>query len=181
MTGFYVAACVVALLGALFDSKGGRIPDWLTLPAIAGGVLAHFVFAKTQGLPNEGAAIEAGLSLAGIAVCSFVPLILFRQSAIGGGDVKLFAALGSILQVRVGIEAETYAFFAAAFLAPARLAFEGKLWSTIKSAGLLSVNVFMPKGKQYAVSTEAMSWFKLGPSIFVGTLVAAYLNWREPG
>jgi hypothetical protein len=38
-----------------------------------------------------------------------------------------------------------YGFFAAALIAPARLAYEGKLIATVKNASTILVNMFMPK------------------------------------
>ena len=46
----------VSLSAAVIDSRTGRIPNWLTLPAIAVGLVSHGVFQGAFGL---------GLSLCG--------------------------------------------------------------------------------------------------------------------
>jgi prepilin peptidase CpaA len=172
-----VVACVFAAVAAFSDVRTGEIPNYVTLTGLLGAPILHFgrfVLAH-QGMENS--LQEAGFSVCGAAVCSVVPLILFRQAAIGGGDVKLLAALGAILQVRVGVEAQMCGIFAGALLAPAKLAYEGKLFATIKSSASILANLFLPKSRQRPVNESAFSWFRLGPAILLGTLLTAYLYW----
>jgi prepilin peptidase CpaA len=107
-------------------------------------------------------------------------MMLYSKDAIGGGDVKLFAALGALCRPMIGVEAEMYGFFAAALIAPARLAYDGKLFRTLKNAALLMVNPFLPKDKKHAIEQEMMTWFRMGPAIFVGMVITAFLHWRQP-
>lgn len=173
----FVVALVVAAVGAVLDWRKGEIPNWLTLPAIAMAPLLHVArFVAAKGA-MEPALYEGVYSFGGAALCAVVPLLLFRQSAIGGGDVKLFVALGAILQPVLGVEAQMYGFFAGAILAPARLAYEGKLFATLKNSFTIGANLFLPKAKQRSVDATALSWFRLGPAIFVGALLVAYLHW----
>jgi prepilin peptidase CpaA len=106
-----------------------------------------------------------------------VPALLYRQSAIGGGDLKLFVALGALFQPVLGVEAQMYGFFAGAILAPAKLAYEGKLLSTLKNALTIGANIFLPKTKQRTVDATALTWFRLGPAILLGVLLTVYLHW----
>jgi prepilin peptidase CpaA len=110
-------------------------------------------------------------------VTAIVPLILYRQNAIGGGDLKLLAALGAICQPSSGLELEMYGFLSAIVVAPARLAYEGKLFRTLKNTFNLLLNPVLPKEKQRAVEPEAMTWFKLGPCIFIGVAVTTAFHW----
>ena len=95
----------------------------------------------------------------------------------GGGDVKLLVALGAWLNPVVGIEAEMYGFFAAALLAPARLAYEGKLLATLKNAAVIGTNLFLPAAKQRSIDATVLSWFRLGPAVALGVALACYLHW----
>lgn len=178
MLAFLVAAVLVAGLAAFSDWRSGMIPDKLTLPALFGAPVAYLVRGVVTHAGTDAAVTEAGWSLGGALVCALIPLFLYRQSAIGFGDVKLFAALGALLQPMIGLEAQTYGFVAAALLAPARLAYEGKLLGTLKNTLALLVNPFMPKAKRRTIDQEMMSWFRLGPAIFVGTVLAALMHWR---
>jgi len=179
MLGFLVAAIVVTFIAAIADLRTGEIPQWLTLGGIAAGTLAHVVYAAALGANGTAAVTEGGWSLLGVLACAFVPLMLYRQDAIGGGDVKLLGALGAILHPRLGFEAEVYAFFSAALMFPGRLAYEGKLFRTLKNTALLAVNPMLPKAKRRAIEPTLMTWFRFGPAIFLGTVLTTYLHWRK--
>jgi prepilin peptidase CpaA len=173
---FFVAIAVAAI-GAVLDWRHGEIPHWLTLPAMAIAPFVHVTRYRFANETMETSLYEGGYSLGGAALCAVVPLLLFRQSALGGGDAKLFVALGAILQPMLGVEAQMYGFFAGAILAPAKLAYEGKLLSTIKNTFTILANFFLPKSRQQSVDAAALSSFRLGPAIFLGVVLTAYLHW----
>jgi prepilin peptidase CpaA len=180
MKGFLIAAMAVAAVAAFTDWRKGEIPNWLTVPALFIAPFAHVVYLSALGAPREVALTEGGYSIAGALATAFVPFILWRQSAIGPGDLKLLAALGAILKPGIGVEAEMYAFLLATLIAPARLAYQGKLLQTLKNAGTITLNFFRPKDKKKPVDQEALSWFRMGPAIFVGTAAASFLHWIAP-
>lgn len=172
-----LVALAVAAIGAIFDWRKGTIPNWLTLPVLFLAPLFHVARFVSATERLEVAIYEGAFSLGGAALCAVVPLLLFRQSAIGGGDVKLFIALGAVLQPVLGVESQMYGFFSGAILAPARLAYEGKLLATIRNAFSIGTNFFLPKTRQREVDATALSWFRLGPAIFLGVVLTAYLHW----
>jgi hypothetical protein len=77
------------------------------------------------------------------------------------------------------LEAELYAFFTAGILAPARLAYEGKLFATLRNTLVVASNPFLPKAKQKKLDPALLTWFRFGPSIFIGALLTAIINWRN--
>jgi len=82
-SGRLVLGCILLLsLGAgIWDWKVRRIPNWLCLSgAVAGFLLNDFRFA-----------------IAGFGLALAIHLPLYALRAIGGGDVKLMAALGALL------------------------------------------------------------------------------------
>lgn len=174
---FFLAAILVTGLAAWFDWRTGEIPNWLTLGALGAGLLGHAIAGGLRGGWSE-AGKSLLFSLAGMGVCAFVPFLLFRSGAIGGGDVKLLAALGALLRPMVGIEAELYSFIVAALYAPARLAYEGKLLKTLGNTVLLTKNVFVPKQKRQEIPREMMAELRFAPSVFVATIVTVVLHWR---
>jgi prepilin peptidase CpaA len=180
MVPFLVAAVVVALVAAYTDWKTGEIPNWLTFGTLGVAPIAHVARAMSTGVGSKAALMEGAFSIGGALLCGLVPMMLYSKDAIGGGDVKLFAALGALCRPMIGIEAEMYGFFAAALIAPARLAYEGKLFRTLKNAALLIVNPFLPKARKHAIEQEMMTWFRMGPAIFVGVVITAVLHWRSP-
>lgn len=178
MLPFLVAAVVVSGISAWTDWRTGNIPNWLTFGTLALAPFAHAAVGLARHATLTEASANAGYSLVGGIVCGALPLLLYQRGGIGGGDVKLFAALGALLRTMVGVEAELYCFLAAALIAPAHLAYEGKLFVTLKNAALMVVNPFMPAEKKRVVEQEAMSWIRLGPAIFLGTVLTAALYWR---
>lgn len=179
MIYFLVAAAVIAAIAAAYDLRTGEMPNWVTLLPLLAAPFAHFAVAVGMHQKMASAAHEGVGSLLGAIACSFVPGVLYRQDAIGGGDVKLLAAVGALLQWRLGLEAEMYSFFAAGLTAPAFLAYEGKLFRTIKNTALLAVNPLLPKKKRRQVEPALLTWFRFGPAIFIGTALTAYMNWRR--
>ena len=187
---FLVAAVVVSGIGGFFDVKTGKdpetgerkegeIPNWLTLGSLALAPLVHLVVGFKVGGMRVGLE-AAGISVLGALLCAIVPFLLFRVGAGGGGDLKLFAAIGAICRPVVGIEAQFYAFLAAALIAPARLAWEGKLGKVLGNSMWLALNPLLPEKKRREIKPETLTWFRLGPAIFAGTLAAAFLHWQLP-
>jgi prepilin peptidase CpaA len=164
---------VVTGIGAVTDYRTGHIPNWLTLPVIGLAPVAHLAL-------GGGRALIA--SLLGLFVCGLVPYLLFRKGAMQGGDVKMFAAIGALVGLKLGIEAELLSFIVAAVLSLAALAWRGKLWRTLAGSFFLAANPVLPKSWRREVEPEAMSRFRLGISIFGGTCIALALRhpylWR---
>ena len=173
----FIAAIVVAAIAAVSDWRRGEIPSWLTYGALALGPMLHVGRMVVAHETMDAALTEGGFSIVGALVCALVPALLYKQGAIGGGDVKLLAALGALLQTMFGVEAQMYGFFSAALIAPARLAYDGKLIATLKSSLTILANLFLPKTRQRHVEETALSWFRLGPAVFFGVALTAYLHW----
>jgi prepilin peptidase CpaA len=159
----YGIATTIAAVAAVTDWRTGRIPNWLTLPFLLIGPAMH---AGARGI--EGAA----LSILGIVACAAVPYLLFRKGAIGGGDVKLFAAAGGLVGAGVGIEAQFLAFIFAAFLALIKLAWDGRLLRTLQNALFVGINPIIPKTWRKHIEPEALTTIRLGVAIFCGMAVA---------
>lgn len=179
MIYFLVAAAVLTAIAAAADLRTGEMPNWLTLGSLLVAPFAHVALSLAHHATGHQAMIEGGSSLLGAVACAIVPAVLYRQDAIGGGDLKLLAAVGALLQPRLGLEAEMYSFFAAGLIAPAFLAYEGKLFRTIKNTILLAINPLLPKKKRRQIEPALLTWFRFGPAIFIGTGVMAYLHWRS--
>lgn len=173
----FAITAFVAVLAAGFDVKTGEIPNALTYPVLLGAPLLHIARATAAKGLSDDAMMEGALSVVGAMVCTIVPLILWRQGAMGGGDLKLLAGIGALLQTTMGVEAQMYAFFGATLVAPARLAYEGKLMTTLKNTFTLGANMFLPKEKRKSIDASAFSSFRIGPAVLFGVLLTAWRNW----
>lgn len=175
MFHFLAFATILAATAAWFDWRTGHIPNRLTLLGLAAAILGHFVHGTlTIGF---GAGVEqAAFSIGGALGCALVPMFMHRKGAMGGGDVKLFAALGAALHPLAGLEAETYAFVAAMLLAPAKLAWEGTLLRTIANTVTLVVNPLRRKTQRKPIPKEMVTWFRLGPAVFLGTAATVVIH-----
>ena len=88
----WLAACAVPL--AFIDAAVRRLPDRLTIPAYAGTAALLLSAAAVSGhWPILLRAALGGLALAGF----YLALLLISPSAMGLGDVKLAASLGTLL------------------------------------------------------------------------------------
>jgi prepilin peptidase CpaA len=82
----HVAAVVVALAGCVADLRTRRISNVLTFGAAAGAAGFYLVEDGVRGMAWSAAGWLVGLAM-------FLPFFALR--GIGGGDVKLMAALGA--------------------------------------------------------------------------------------
>jgi len=79
---------VVVTIAAIYDLRFRRIPNWLVLAALILGIGLNTVLFELTGL-------RYSLLGLGLAFLVYFPLYLLR--GMGAGDVKLMAAIGSIM------------------------------------------------------------------------------------
>ena len=79
---------VLTMVAAGFDIRYRRIPNWLVLAGIVTGFAWNLYSSGWSGLGHAAAGLGLGFAL-------YFPLYLLR--ARGAGDVKLLAAVGSIV------------------------------------------------------------------------------------
>jgi len=157
-----VVLCVAGI-AALTDLRTGHIPNWLTLPAIALALVAHLV---------TGGAMGGLFSVIGLVLCGFFPLVLFWRGAMGGGDVKLFAAIGAALGPALALEAQLLSFFVAALFALFMMAWRGTMFRTLANLVLTVLRPLLPERRQPELSDELTSTMRIGLAVFVGTAIA---------
>ncbi len=78
--------CIV-IPAAGFDLRWRQVPNWLTITGLALGISVNVVLFQSAGLWSS-------LKGLGLALVIYLPLYLLR--GMGGGDVKLMAAVGAI-------------------------------------------------------------------------------------
>lgn len=150
---------------AISDAKTGLIPNRLTLPVLAFAPLA-------QGLGGGSAALMGSL-LAALG-CALVPLLLFTRGAMGGGDLKLFAAVGALVGVQQGLLLQVLSYALAASGALIWLGLRGELGAVLASSLRLLLRRKRKPGGTADAEAQLHS-IRLGPAVFAASLV---LGWR---
>ena len=82
------ALLVLVLVAAIYDLRYRLIPNWLSIAGVLSGIALNVRLLHWAGFR------QAGLGLA-LAFAVYFPLFALR--AMGGGDVKLMAAVGAIV------------------------------------------------------------------------------------
>jgi prepilin peptidase CpaA len=142
------------------DMRTRRIPNWLT-GAIAG---AGFGLACGGGVVTP---MQAALGL-GAGLLLMMPGHLI--GATGAGDVKLMAAIGSVIGPNLVFRAFLYSAVAGGVLAIVVALRRGRLAATLQDASRL---VTSPATVRTAIEAPGRAnRFAYGPAIAVGTLVS---------
>jgi prepilin peptidase CpaA len=169
----YSLCFVVILTGvaAFQDLRTGLITNRIVLAGAIVGLAVSWTSAAVSG-GGSGLLSAVGLSLFGLLLVGAVPMLLYRAGGIGGGDVKLLATVGAVLGPYMGLEAELYAFSLTLLYAPARLIWEGKLLTSMRTIGQLAVTPLIPRRlRKPRVEVTELTSFRFGPAIFLGTLL----------
>ena len=158
----------VAAAAAIVDMRTGRIPNMLTVLGMTAGLVGGAIFGGLQGVMM---AIGGGLA------ASIVPLLLFRAGAMGGGDVKLLAALGALLGLEMGLELETLAFLSGSaqgmFIWIRQRRMKAGLCA-VASMALPFVGARMRRRRE--IGSASRTSIRFGPAILVGTIAAIALR-----
>lgn len=159
-----ILALGVAIAAAVTDWRRGKIPNWLTLPPL---------FVAPLGYGLALGAEPALRSVWAAALSGFVPYLLFRRGVMGGGDVKLLAALGAMTGFDLvgGIEIQLIAVAAAMLIAFAALAWEGSLLRTIADAFLQVAKPILPARWRRTPCDALHKRVHLGGAILFATAV----------
>jgi len=119
---------LTAVVGCLHDLRNRRIPNYLTFGSAALAILYAGVTAGWAGL---------GVALAGwaVGIVLFIPFFLLR--GMGGGDVKLLAALGAWVGPASLLSITFYTAIAGGVMALVVILWQRKLQSTFRNMWLL--------------------------------------------
>ncbi len=161
-----VLSVTVSAVAAFTDFRTGHIPNWLTYGATATGF-------GLNAIGPEGLVRGTLAAVAGMVVCGLMPYVLYRKDAIGGGDVKLFVALGALLGAYSGIEAQFLAYCAGSLFALARLAWHGRLMAVLANSLYLAVNPVLLKRWRRDIAPESLHRIRFGGAILAGALLSA--------
>ena len=166
----HATVLLLAGVAAVTDVRKGTIPNWLTFPALAAAPIVHGWADGFGGLLR---------SLIGMLVCSLVPLLVFYRGGMAGGDVKLFAAIGAVGGLYLGLEAQFLSLVVASIYALGQLTWNGRLVTTLGNSLFLGLNPVLPRKWRRTIAPELMHRIRLGAAILCGTAIAVAGHHRE--
>jgi prepilin peptidase CpaA len=141
---------VLLVWAAATDVRTRRIPNWLTLGLIFAGVARGIVFG------SDG----AGPALLGTLAGAALPLLLFILHALGGGDVKLFAAVGSWIGPRPAVAVFVVAAIVALLIVLVQCAATGKLKTLLSNSAAVVASLFRLRRDGVELSTGTARSFR---------------------
>ena len=151
-----------AVAGAMIDLRTRRVPNALTLGLAASGLAAA---------ASGASGISVAAALAGFALGMVLMLPGHLIAGTGAGDVKLFAAIGTLVGPATIMTAFLYTAIAGGVLAVVVAIKRRRLQRTLEAtAGLVSGNAAQAAAIE---SPLANNRFAYAPAIAIGTLLAA--------
>jgi prepilin peptidase CpaA len=112
----------VLIAAAVTDLRQGKVPNWLTYPAIVFGLALSVIAGWRLGYAGEAFSTHVLGLLFGFGVL-FAAYVL---GGMGGGDVKLMAAVGAFLGWPVVVHAIVYSFLVAAAIGLILMVWRGR-------------------------------------------------------
>jgi prepilin peptidase CpaA len=175
---FLVAGVATTAIGAWTDVRSGHIPNWLTMATLGWVTVAHAILSwlSTRSLGSALAALFSALG--GAVACGAIPLLLYRRGGMGGGDVKLFAAIGAAWYALLGMRAELNSFAFGGVYALGLMLYRGTadhVFRKLPSLAGRGASSVEPRETDGATTS-----LRFGPAIFVGTVATAFFEWSHP-
>lgn len=157
---------LLLLATAVTDFVYKKIYNFITLPAIALGLIGNSVFGGWDGLK---------FSLLGLLIGSGVFFLIFIFGGMGGGDVKLMAAIGALMGSPFIVGAVFYSILVGGLLAIILMIWKGTLWSSLKNIFRSLYTSLVPGLERVPLKPENSLPVPYGMAIVLGSLWA----WAE--
>ena len=158
----WIALPFILAFACYGEIRERRIPNWLTLGGIVLGIGAGLIEGDLEGLKDSA----LGLAIAG---GMFLPFCLL--GVVGGGDMKLMAAVGAIVGWPMVLRVLCNTCIAGGVISVAIMAWHGVLLTTLANA--FRIMVGMPR-RVRGLRNPPMVPYAL--AITVGTLIAVFIQ-----
>ena len=158
-------SAVVLLAASGIDLRTRRVPNWLAVPFLAGGLVVQSV---------KGGLSGSGRSLAGVALACLVFGIPWFIGAMGMGDLKLAAGVGAWIGPAQFVTASVFTALAGGVLAVGWALWHGSLGASLDSAGdlLTPWRARPPQEKRKVRERTDATALPYAPAIAIGTLLS---------
>ena len=173
---------LILVVGAAIDLRTHRIPNVLTFGGAIAGLIVNFGLGQGTGLVTSATGWLVGVLLLAIP---------FMMRGIGGGDVKLLAAVGAWGGPFFALYAAFFGALAGSAVAIGFLIARGEVglairpivrmvrwWIALALTGVVSdrqSRILEPKGAAQTVS-PMKTYFPFGPALAIGGLTALLLQ-----
>lgn len=172
-----IVLLVLLILSVKYDVTERRIPNKLTIPVILWGIVTAGIYSGFNGIL---------FSISGFLVGLAVFLIPFAMGGMGAGDVKLMAAVGSILGWKLTVYSALLTAIAGGIIVIGYTIYTGKFIGMIKNMGIHFIkwilyiiylathsNGVYSRYKSLDVSrvNDEKNYIPYGVAIAVGTLI----------
>jgi prepilin peptidase CpaA len=161
-----IAAFLVplALIITYYDVRYRRIPNPFVLATLAVGIFTNVIYGGLSGVLT---------SLGGCALAFFLMFMLHVFGAMGAGDVKLFAAIGSVMGASLVLPTFFVVVLVGGALAFVSMLRAGRVRSTLHNVLLVLVGL-VPGWKmpRFAVPADRSHTIPYGVAITLGSLIS---------
>ncbi|AJS59828.1 A24 family peptidase [Paenibacillus sp. IHBB 10380] len=103
----YWGCALLVIVAFITDVRTMKIPNKLTIPAMASGMLYQIINAGWEGFLFSGKGFLAGFGIL---------LFMYWMGAVGAGDVKLFGGIGTWTGVLFTVQAMLYSILYASLI-----------------------------------------------------------------
>lgn len=164
-------AVLLSIIAGWTDLRSRRIPNWLTVPAAALGLVLNTVFSGWEGLKLSLLGILVGLGL-------LLPFVLLRS--LGAGDWKFVGALGAFSGARILIDLLIASVFVAGAMALALIIYKGRVVETLRNIGhiLVSLVTFRLPGSHVTLDNPNALKIPKGVALSLTVLLYAVAHLR---
>jgi prepilin peptidase CpaA len=164
-------ALALAVIAAVFDVRQRRIPNRLTYPGIVLGLVLRGLLFGWKGL---------GSAVAGLLLAGGVMLLFYAVRAMGAGDVKLMAAVGSLVGPGHAVVVLLATAICGGVMAIGYAVYRGQMWATVRNvASVLRFHAWAGLQAHPELNLDNPTALRMpyGLAIAAGTLYALLLMW----
>ena len=163
----YLILIVFVLIAAIYDASIQKIPNWTSLVIVVLGVGWNAFSAEGLGIRDSGLGLLAGFLL-------MLPSYVF--GGMGAGDVKLIAAIGSVVGINHVLDLVLYSYMAMFVMAILFIVVKGDLIKLLRRLRTLIYGVFsgVLAYQKPDQSDAASRRLPLAPAIALATCYVLY-------
>lgn len=156
---------ILLCLSLISDIKTYKIKNKLVFTFMTMGIAINTMIGGLEGLK---------FSLLGLATPIFVLFILYVLRMLGAGDIKLFAAIGSIMGLQFVTSSMIYSFISGGAIGVIVILSRKNAFERFKYLWLYLKNIFLSKSIQPYTDfndKEDKGKFRFAYAIFIGTII----------